>query len=422
MDDKQRNLHIIDSVKIEGFWGNKTLEFNLHDDVNFLIGENGSGKTTVINLVVAVLNVRIRELINLEFSEILIKLKSIEDKKKPTIRILKRDSIITYGLREKSRIKESYVHFRNRPSDSIRIENMIETIQKFIKISWLSVHRAKIKRYDFRERVLHSSRNFPSSVDTKLKELSNRLIRHFSSLNSQNDELHNEFLQILVLSLLYNKESEDLNWNFSEKLDITKREKVFKEIFTQFGVSQKKINIVLKSHFSALNNTMEKMIKEKELKLNGNDFEVLIGTRRVDYIAAEWMKIVKKRKDIFQYRDRYLKILNDMLSNKRVEINEENELEITSTTDPKKELNINELSSGEKQLLIILGEALLQENKSWIYIADEPELSLHIEWQEQLVRNLRAINPNSQILFATHSPDIVSDNGDNIFDMEEILE
>jgi predicted ATPase len=58
-------------------------------------------------------------------------------------------------------------------------------------------------------------------------------------------------------------------------------------------------------------------------------------------------------------------------------------------------------------MLILLGEALLQRQSPTIYLADEPELSLHIEWQESLVDNILDMNPNAQIFFATHSPDIV---------------
>ncbi|THD39464.1 ATP-binding protein [Enterobacteriaceae bacterium ML5] len=100
-------------------------------------------------------------------------------------------------------------------------------------------------------------------------------------------------------------------------------------------------------------------------------------------------------------------------------INDKNELDVI--TQSGKELPITSLSSGEKQLIIVLGEALLQEKKSWVYIADEPELSLHVRWQESLVENLRAINPNAQIIFATHSPDVVSHFGKNVFDMEKLL-
>ena len=64
------------------------------------------------------------------------------------------------------------------------------------------------------------------------------------------------------------------------------------------------------------------------------------------------------------------------------------------------------LSSGEKQVLIILLTALLQNGKPFIMMMDEPEISLHIDWQRQLINNIREINPQCQILIATHSPNI----------------
>jgi predicted ATPase len=66
-----------------------------------------------------------------------------------------------------------------------------------------------------------------------------------------------------------------------------------------------------------------------------------------------------------------------------------------------------QLSSGEKQLLILLAEALLREASPVVYVADEPELSLHVEWQEKLITSLVELAQNLQVLVATHSPDIV---------------
>ncbi|GBQ13317.1 hypothetical protein CFR78_14335 [Komagataeibacter rhaeticus] len=54
-------------------------------------------------------------------------------------------------------------------------------------------------------------------------------------------------------------------------------------------------------------------------------------------------------------------------------------------------------------------------------MADEPELSLHIDWQENLVPSLKKINPNSQVIFATHSPDIVGAYKDRTINLEKLL-
>jgi predicted ATP-dependent endonuclease of OLD family len=83
---------------------------------------------------------------------------------------------------------------------------------------------------------------------------------------------------------------------------------------------------------------------------------------------------------------------------------------------------LKDLSSGEKQLIILFGEALLQEGAASVYLADEPELSLHVAWQEQLVSSLRELNASAQLIFATHSPDIVSVYGDRVIDMERVLQ
>ncbi len=65
------------------------------------------------------------------------------------------------------------------------------------------------------------------------------------------------------------------------------------------------------------------------------------------------------------------------------------------------------LSTGEKQLLIILLTTLLQEGKPAILLMDEPEISLHTDWQKQLISVIRELNPNVQIILATHSPSII---------------
>ena len=84
------------------------------------------------------------------------------------------------------------------------------------------------------------------------------------------------------------------------------------------------------------------------------------------------------------------------------------------------EIPISQLSSGEKQLIILLTETLLQKNQQTLFIADEPELSLHIEWQRKVISSIIALNPNSQIIIATHSPEIVGRFKTSIINMENI--
>lgn len=65
-------------------------------------------------------------------------------------------------------------------------------------------------------------------------------------------------------------------------------------------------------------------------------------------------------------------------------------------------INSEELSSGEKQMLSFICYNAFQSN-SVIFI-DEPELSLHVDWQRKLFSILESQNSNNQFIFATHSP------------------
>ena len=79
------------------------------------------------------------------------------------------------------------------------------------------------------------------------------------------------------------------------------------------------------------------------------------------------------------------------------------------------------LSSGEKQMLVILLTALVQENRPSVMLMDEPEISLHIEWHQRLITLVRTLNPNTQIILCTHSPAIIMDGWmDAVTEMEDI--
>ena len=80
-----------------------------------------------------------------------------------------------------------------------------------------------------------------------------------------------------------------------------------------------------------------------------------------------------------------------------------------------------QLSSGEKQLLIILFQVFLLDEQPSILLLDEPENSLHIEWQQQLIDVIRILNPNSQLIISTHSPSIFGNGwGDKLFFLEDM--
>lgn len=80
------------------------------------------------------------------------------------------------------------------------------------------------------------------------------------------------------------------------------------------------------------------------------------------------------------------------------------------------------LSSGEKQMLIILLTALVQRSEPYVMLMDEPEISLHIDWQKKLIGLVRDLNPNAQVILTTHSPAVIMDGWmECVTDVEEIV-
>lgn len=85
-------------------------------------------------------------------------------------------------------------------------------------------------------------------------------------------------------------------------------------------------------------------------------------------------------------------------------------------------IGTEQLSSGEKQLLLILFKIFLTEEDPFVFLMDEPEISLHIGWQYELINIIRKLNPNCQLIISTHSPSIFGDGwGDKITYVEDII-
>ena len=79
------------------------------------------------------------------------------------------------------------------------------------------------------------------------------------------------------------------------------------------------------------------------------------------------------------------------------------------------------LSSGEKQMLVILLTVLVRDEDHCVLFMDEPEASLHIEWQQKLIGMIRDLNPNLQLILTTHSPAVIMEGWlDAVTEVEDI--
>jgi predicted ATPase len=140
--------------------------------------------------------------------------------------------------------------------------------------------------------------------------------------------------------------------------------------------------------------------------------EWMINKPQVDRITAHLDLLAtynEQRNALREPIERFLKLLNQFLSDtgKKVVVSDNGTLRVKIGNVEGK--SIGSLSSGERQLVVMLGHLTLNKRLtgSGVFIIDEPELSLHISWQERFVDSIREANGAVQIVMATHSPAII---------------
>ena len=135
------------------------------------------------------------------------------------------------------------------------------------------------------------------------------------------------------------------------------------------------------------------------------DYQVNIGNRIIETLQSGEADAAEKAQRISQPKKRFQDILDDLFTEtgKKI-IRSENEIKFSSLGE---ELAPYQLSSGEKQILVILLTVLVEDNEHYVLFMDEPEVSLHIEWQKRLIDLILELNTNVQIILTTHSPAVI---------------
>ncbi len=135
------------------------------------------------------------------------------------------------------------------------------------------------------------------------------------------------------------------------------------------------------------------------------DYQVNVGNRMIEMLASEDEDQRKAAACLSYPKKRFQDMIDHLFSYTRKKIDRKRN-DIAFHQD--EELLFSyKLSSGEKQMLLILLTTLVQDNRHCVLFMDEPEASLHIEWQQKLIGMVRELNPNVQIILTTHSPAVI---------------
>lgn len=128
--------------------------------------------------------------------------------------------------------------------------------------------------------------------------------------------------------------------------------------------------------------------------------------------------------DFIERLDLYTNIINSRLSFKTIRVTRDSGLIVLDNNASENILKLEQLSSGEKQEIVLFYELLFETEKQLLLLIDEPELSLHIMWQKMFMDDLdRVVNlGNLKVVIATHAPQIINNRWDIQVDLGELYE
>ena len=135
------------------------------------------------------------------------------------------------------------------------------------------------------------------------------------------------------------------------------------------------------------------------------DYQVNIGNRIIELLSSGDPEGHRKAAEVSYPKRRFQDLADELFAEtgKKI-IRGKNEIVFEQDGV---ELLPYRLSSGEKQMLVILLTVLVQDKAPCVLLMDEPEISLHIEWQQRIISIIREMNPYAQIILTTHSPAMV---------------
>nr|WP_294917150.1 AAA family ATPase [uncultured Neokomagataea sp.] len=439
------------SKKLNGY-----LDFNIkfNYDKNFLIGINGCGKTSVLKSIMGLISPDIDWIMNTDYKFIKIDIKINGEKKRIfSYGTEKGRSIgIFSGKREKIQTTISFDAYKTMPRRSHDLlfeedrefislreslvnipadDATIRYIRKLPSPIFLGLDRSNLpfsvgprenRRRSAGRRSHATLRSFlDESVELAEQAASRARIR----ANIERQGLASQLREDILLTLFEDIPSRSMRVpKESDIKRIEKYRKSIKQAFKVLGLNQEKISEKVDPFFNNTIASGSDLLKFKDfseifnvkqddsLKSFSKWVESQPRIALFDYIEKLLTNFNNNEKRIFNETDSYLSILNRFFidSGKEIIFDDSGTIKIKIMNTHIKDVSV--LSSGERQLFVLITTLIFgeEDQKSGVLIIDEPELSLHLKWQEMFVEAIVQANPEIQLILATHSPSIILDD------------
>ncbi|MCM3364219.1 AAA family ATPase [Niallia sp. Sow4_A1] len=418
------------------------IKLNVDRGITIVIGENGLGKTKILEVVEAFFKGEFYKLLNVEYKSLILKFEdnvswevfkneseekeivlSINQKGKGTEE--KETFLIDLDVYSPERIRREALNIV-RMSNNLRrfnsdtwqhkitgeLYNSLEIIEKFGVNQSKLFHNFFIKDLDLPQWFVDRFEKVQVSL------IETQRVYNFENPDRAPVETVKKYSKELT-ELIKQKLTESTE--LSSKLDRTYPNRLVNELKKgNRNLSEEDLNYEL----NALEDKRS-LLDEVGLVETDKNSDLLLIDKPEDTVKNVLMLYVRDSFDKLSIFDEIaekirllLNIINERFKHKKLYVNKDKGFVFKSTVlkeeDIYKEIPLEQLSSGEKNELILFYNLIFNTTPNSLILIDEPEISLHISWQNKFISDLKEIHNLNKldILIATHSPDIISNNWD----------
>ena len=385
--------HIIDFT-IEGLAGRKEVyKQRLNRDINVFYGLNGSGKTSMLRILDSAMQGDASRITMVPFETAEVTIYSV-DLGREVIRRIRKHSKTPKSLRARREVvprqislitdvEEDIYYKRGRELEEFKWETTPKSIEKSRRMIWKHVYLPTWRLYGGTvsgslpttilsptevEREYDWDRYFAEKLESLWKTYSNLLLTDVRKIQE-------EGIASMLRSIIEAKQTTGKQKHVESKMVYQRVNEFLKRQRTRTALGT---------------------IRKFEKKYSSDPLFASV-VNNIDNIEQQIEKATVSRYQLEGLISRMF------TGNKAIEFLDTG---INVKTDDGEDIGLAALSSGEKHVLGIFIETLLADTST--LLIDEPEISLHVDWQRDLISFMNKLNPRTQLILATHSPEVIA--------------